>query len=326
MFQAVGLRMEGDYLDLSYGDTSSWTPAGPELPLPNQWIVVGDADTGPTIMLGAPGTFPQDFWMDTHYHGSDQFRVVLQGEYLLMKHRMKAGDFGYQESGRTYREGLSSAADPCWIFAMHGTWRGARGTQTRGEDGNFNMPRLYENQLDRFAETTDDPCWWNVAGGSKGIAAVKTTLGPNRGGYAWGSFSETDDWRSMSENVRFTTGMFGLPATGPILFTIKADEGSVVVPSAVCGTEIVCAVIRGSIEIGDKQYQKGDVRIQRDGVPLDAVVSGSEGVEMIYLIADRRHLPQMTDSSPLSQRWSTVLDGLVAELAVEVPVAMKSTG
>jgi hypothetical protein len=314
MFNAVGLKLEGDHLDLSYHDPSSWTPACAEFESPNQWFVVGDPDSGPTVMLGAMPAFPKDLWFDSHFHGSDQFRAVIKGEFLVQRRRMKAGDFGYQESGMPYREGVSGAQEGCWMFAIHGNWRGARSTRVRS-DGSFVLPRLSENQLDRWAETPDDPCWWNVPGGNKGIVALKTTLGPIRGGFVWGNFDDAQISRPLAQGVTFTAGLFGLPETGPILLTIKAAADCVAAPAAVYGTEIVCAVIRGSAKIGDKLYKAGELRIQNAGVPLDAVVSGPDGLNMVYLIADRRHRPKPSNDDPVFRPWQETIESIYSELS-----------
>jgi hypothetical protein len=113
---------------------------------------------------------------------------------------LKAGDFGYQVSGRNYREGLGGDAGECWILAMHGTWPGARGTKTR-DDGTFPLTELYDNQLDSLVDSPDDPYWDNVVGGAKGIAAVSTTLTSTGALYEWGSFDETETWRPLAQDV-----------------------------------------------------------------------------------------------------------------------------
>lgn len=317
MFQAVGFKLVGDYLDLSYSDPSGWTHGLEDVESPNQFIALGDPDSGPALMFSAMPQFPQDLWFDSHYHGSDQFRVILNGEFLLQKHRMKEGDFGYQESGRNYREGVTGSPENCWLFNMHGTWRGARATRTR-HDGTFDVPDLAPNQLDRWADTLDDPCWWNVPGGSKGIAAQKTSIGPNRAGYVWASFNAPEGWRALDDDLDYTSGMFGLPETGPILYTLKAGPDRVVVPTSVSGTEIACIVVGGSIDVDGRTYKKGDVRIQRAGVALGSIRSGAEGVALIYVIADRRHLPVLSGDDALSSRWSALLADTVNELAPDV--------
>lgn len=313
MFQAVGHALEGDHLDLSFHDPSSWTRAGEEIDIPNQWFVVGDPESGPTIMLGAMPAFPADLWFDTHYHGSDQFRAVIKGEYLLQSHRMAAGDFGYQESGRTYREGVSgSATNGTWLFAMHGTWRGARATRVKS-NGTFELPELADNQLDRFAEL-DDPCWEGVPGGPRGIVALETSLETTKAGYAWGSFDDTEGWRAIADGVVAMGGAFGLQETGPILFTVHAAANCVALPAATYGTEIVCALIRGSAQIGDKHYRAGDVRVQKAGVPLDAVVSGPDGLDLVFLVADRRERPHVAGEDAPSQQWKTEIEAFYTEL------------
>jgi hypothetical protein len=312
MFQAVGFDLAGDHLDMTFTDTSNWTTGGPDIPIPNQWLTIGDPDHGPTVMLGTPPALPEDMWMPTHYHASDQFRVVIKGEYLLQKHRMKVGDFGYQVSGRNYREGLGGNAGECWIFAMHGTWPGARGTKTR-DDGNFPLTELYDNQLDRFVDSPDDPYWDDVTGGSKGIAAVRTTLNSTGALYEWGSFDDSEDWRPLAEDVVATAGVFGLAESGPILFTIHAGGDRQVMPAAAYGTETVCAVIRGSAVIGDRVYNAGDIRIQNAGTSLDDVHSGAAGLDMVFVVADRRERP--TRVADDGQNWKGAFESLYSELA-----------
>jgi hypothetical protein len=316
MFQWVGHQLESDHLDLSFRNTASWTAAGPDYDIKNQWFVLGDPDSGPAVMLGTPPALPEDLWVDTHYHGSDQFRVVIKGEYLVQSRRIKAGDFGYQESGRTYREGLAGGAGDCWIFALHGTWPGARGTLVK-KTGNLviNDDSLYDNQLDRFVEAPDDPYWNDVPGGAKGMAALTTTLGPNRAGYAWGSFDETDSWRPLAEDVVATAGMFGPARSGPVLLTIHAGPDRVAIPAAAAETEVVCVVIRGSATIGGKRYEAGDMRVQKSGAALDEVVSGPDGLDMVLLVADRRGRPQIVGNDAVSKRWQDGLDSFCAELS-----------
>jgi len=310
MFAAVGHALEGDHLDLSFRETSAWTKVGPgEGMPPSLFVNLGDPVSGPDIHLAAVPAPPEDFWLPTHYHGTDQFRAIIRGRWNLQRKQLEAGDFGYQISGVPYREGPGSAPDELWMFAVHGEWRGARSTKTRN-DG-IEVPEIGEDQLDRYVDSPD--YWDNVPGGSKGIVGLASTLGGAAGGFSWGSFDDGAGWQELSPGVSVTAGLLSDRAAGPIILTLRSEAGRTVVPSAGYDTEIVLAIVRGSCRVGDRTYIDGEVRIQKAGTVMDTIIAGADGLDAVLMIADRRCHPQIA-ASDTAAYWPAKLGELTEEL------------
>jgi hypothetical protein len=320
MFEALGQKLDGDHLDLSYRHTDAWPKVGPgEGMPPSLWISVGDPVSGPGIQLGAMKSPPMDgdLWLDTHYHGSDQFRALVKGNFLLQGKRMEPGQFVYQESGVPYREGvIGNAPDELWMFAVHGDRRGARATVVRKDGGIFiDEDGIAEDQLDRYVSSPDDPYWQDLPGGSKGVKALSTTLTEKRGAYVWGNFSDTAAWRELADGVKASGGVFGNKDNGPIILTLQSGAERVAIPAATYDTEVVCVVTSGEASIGGQTYQAGEVRVQKAGAKLDAVVAGPNGANIVFTIADRRAKPSLADNDVRTKAWKDAVDAVYSELA-----------
>jgi hypothetical protein len=315
MFESVGQEFRGDHLDLSFRDTTNWPRVGPDEGLPpSLFMSLGDPVSGPDIQLAIFSPPPNDMYLDTHYHGSDQFRAVIQGEIHVQRKYLMASQFGYQISGVPYREGFRAGkGEDLWMFAVHGERRGARSTML-GTDGDFQSIAFGDDQLDRPVASKDDPYWDDVPGGSKGIIGLGTTLGRQVGGFVWGSYGEDKGWRPLIPGVSITAGVLSDRISGPVILTLRSEMGRPAVPRATYGTEVAFSVIRGSCQIGDRKYIAGEVRIQKAGTTMDAIVSGPDGLDAVLMIADRRMLPQTEASDPLAERWPALIAALIAEL------------
>lgn len=322
MFQAVGQELRGDHLDLSFHETGSWTKVGPseEMP-PSLWVSLGDEAAGPAIQVWTCLAAPQDRWLDTHYHASDQFRVMVQGDFNLQRRKISAGDFGYQASGVPYREGLvGGSTEELWMFAVQAVGRGARSTVTR-TDGSFvgmTVDVVADDQLDLPVDSLDDPYWDTVAGGAKGVSALALGTGRVVGGFAWGSFSDRQGWQTLSEGVEASIGLLGDKTVGPIIAAMHVEAGKQAIPAAICDTEIVLAIIGGTVSLGERSYGVGEVRIQRASTPLEAVIAGPAGADIVYMIADRRAIPRSTvadaTADQLLQRFAELTNELASTL------------
>lgn len=315
MFEALGHTLKDGHLDLSFRDPSGWAKVGPldDMP-PSLFVSLGDPVTGPDIQFVVIKPPAQDVWLRTHYHGSDQFRAILQGGWKLQLKRMQPAQFSYQVSGVPYREGLAHASDDLWMFAAHGERRGARSTHTR-KDATWELsPERGEDQLDRCIESPEDPYWDGVPGGSKGTIGLKTTLGRAVGGFNWGSFDDTANWRQLSPGVSISAGVMSDPVSGPIFITLRSEPGRTAIPAAIYGTEFVLVVVRGSCDLGDRTYIHGEARIQEADVALDAIVAGPDGLDAILVIADRRCPPRVASSDAGAGHWPAEIDRLIEEL------------
>lgn len=320
MFEAQGLKLESDHLDLSFQNTESWPRVGKNVVAQSLWLSVGDAVSGPGVQLGVsrPEPMTPDRWLGTHYHGSDQFRVLFAGESLLHGKRMAPGQFAYQEAGKPYREGVAGGnaeSGESWMFLVHGDRRGARATILR-DNGTYELDEsdLREVQLDRPVPLADDPYWDEFPGGSKGVAGVSTTLSERRTATISGSFDNAQDWLTLSPGAKACAGLLGHGTTGPLVLSLHGEANNVVVPASNCAAEVVCAVVRGDAKIGLTHYDKGGIRVQRAGAPMDAVVSGPHGVDLVFLITDRRAKLRIDDSDISARTWSDGVEELHATL------------
>lgn len=321
MFHAVGQDLERDHLDFSYRRTETWTPVGPTVNIPSLWLSIGDPVSGPAIQFGAMPPPPGDgaIWLDTHYHGSDQFRALLSGQFLLQGRQMQQGEFVYQDSGVAYREGVIGGGEDMWMFAVHGYRPGAPGTVVR-RDATWPIEesQIADDQLDKYIASPDDPYWQDKPGGAKGVKAVATTLDTRRGAYVWGSFGDTGQWRAFGDGVTATGAVIGDRLTGPLILTLQGEANSVLIPAATHGAEVIFVVMGGDVLVGDCAYTRGEIRLQKAGSPMAAVRAGPEGASVVFLASDRRQRPQPSTDDPSSRAWKVTYDNLFDDLARQV--------
>src|SRR3546814_6907980 len=88
MFEGRGrLALEGDHLDISYRRPDTWPNMTPGGSIKAHTFNLGDPEAGPNIQLGIMSTVDGERldWPHSidppHHHGSDQFRVISQGEW-----------------------------------------------------------------------------------------------------------------------------------------------------------------------------------------------------------------------------------------------------
>ena len=315
MFEALNHEMPGDHLDLTFRDTRLWPRVGPDPALPpSLFISLGDPVAGPDVQLVVMPSPPEAMWLDTHFHATDQFRVVLQGEFQLQRKCMTARDFGYQSPGIPYREGVpGGSTGPMWMLMVHGERRGARSTMTRS-DGNILIDAFGEDQLDRPVSTPDDPYWADVIGGAKGRSGLATTIGRQIGGFSWGNFDASDGWHVPAAGLRMTAGLMGCPEKGPLVLTLRAEPDVEILPAFESASEVVIAVIRGTCDIGDRKYDAGEVRVQKARVPLEAMTSGPQGADIIIMFADRRAVIDEIDAPLVRASRTLIADTLAPAL------------
>jgi hypothetical protein len=282
---------------------------------------LGEPEVGPTVQLGAVTSLPGveldwEHGIDPmHFHGSDQFRLVLGGEWILAREPIHQSGFRFQESGRVYQE-RPGPSDHSWIMLIMGDRRGASATLTRKED-----QENYVVAGDAYdAPLGADESYPHPAG-PKGVAAVATSGGACERGYRSGSFADTASWRGLGDGGQALAGVWGDPTAGPALFAISGAPGRVAIPACTFATEVMLAVAGGSCRIGDAEYRAGDLRVQRADSAMDAVVSGPDGLSAALLVADRRAVPGVaTSPDDGGSAWKRDLEELFGELR-PTPVA-----
>lgn len=323
-FSSVGgLAFEGDHLDLSYTKPKGWLrfdTAGHAVATP-QMIFIGDPACGPMLTIFAVGGAPEDYKTYTHYHGSDQFRVILRGvEQSVNRLTFGPGEFAFQEAGMTYKEGLGGKED-VWSFLVVGDRRGAAAQMPLGDNSSHPVDPSKMTTEEIEAATKGFALFVEMAktnpGGPKGIPSVATSLGECHGGFLRGSFNSSEGCEEFGPGVEAILGLWGDRTGGPAELLIKGQAGCVLVPSLTAATETVSLVVGGACRIGASNYGPGDMRFQAAGARQDAIVAGPAGARIVFLIADRRALPVVDGEDTAAALWGRNLEVAVSNLALE---------
>ncbi|MFA5494327.1 MAG: hypothetical protein WC247_06085 [Porticoccaceae bacterium] len=295
MFNGYGvLELGSDYLDLSYRRPEEWPLMTPQGSIKSFTFEMGDPESGPVFQLGLISPLesePLD-WPNSidppHFHGTDQFRVISGGEWSLANKTMGAGSFAFQESGLRYSEhpGKGGAA---WVMLVLGDRRGARPTLVR----EAHKETLINTGSGNDRPLADDEVYPHPAG-PRGIAAIATSEGPCERGYRLGSFAALA--RGVQDHKpALVSGVLGDRDRGPVALVVKAAPGCRVSAASTCGSERFLVVSGGSCRIGDREYVAGDMRIQGAYREMPEIVSGADGLEATWIIADRRARIDMAD-------------------------------
>jgi hypothetical protein len=318
MFEAKGFELQDDHLDLSYSATSGWPDLGPARSL---WVSLGDPVSGPALQLGETDPLSGEMvWLPPHYHGSDQVRAMIRGEFVISNKHLQPGDFVFQEAGRRYREGGSAATpEPVWILGIMGARRGAPSTFTASMETEFPLDAIGEEQLD-LPRSPEDPRWADVPGGSEGISMIATTFGGCKRGHLWGAFPDMQEphngiaWREGNESSRIAAALIGDMDSGPVLCFVEGLPDLVAIPGDEWKTEVVVVIVRGSCHIGSDVYSAGDIRVQRSGSEMADVVAGESGVSVLFIIADRRAVASKQVGESMDSKWKKTLESITSEL------------
>lgn len=280
MFQGHGgLAMTGDHLDISFAGQASWPRLTEQGSLRAFIFNIGDEAAGPMIQLGLV-TIRDDEPLDwrhsidpLHHHGSDQFRALMRGEWSLAGRRLGAGDYAFQEAGMVYQE--HPVAPENWMMLVMGDRRGNQATiaSARDEATVFEYDDIYG------APAKDRP--YPHPAGDRGLTAIAATAGPYSNGFIIGRGEELVDGAAVS-------GLIGDVAAGPAVHVLKATAGRTVMPASQWATEVLIAVVAGTVQIGERTYAAGDLRVQREGAPLAAVRAGEAGAHLVLVRGDRR--------------------------------------
>lgn len=307
----AGLGLDGDHLDLTFRDRDSWPNLTPTGSLKSLAFDMGDPVAGPTILLGLMTKVDgEDLdWKHTidpvHHHGTDQFRVVVGGEWVLAGKPMQAGVYGFQEAGWVYQEHPVHGG-PVWTLLMMGDRRGARATLKLKKD----LATVIDggDMGEAFGAPVADAPYPHPAG-DKGIAAVATTLGPCERGYLSGRLADL----GTDGKPAAVTGVLGDETAGPVVHALKAEPNQTVAPACVYPTELVLLVVGGSCRVGASTYQVGDLRVQQADTRLEPIVAGPDGAEVVLIVADRRAAPTL-DSAAATPAWMGDVKRVVSAL------------
>jgi hypothetical protein len=312
-----GLSLNEGYLNLSFNNREAWSKliyAEHEIATPKM-IFLGDETAGPMLFLNAIGPGIEGVKTATHYHGSDQFRLIVRGvEQSVNRLTFHPGEFAFQEAGMPYKEG-SGGAEEVWGYLVLGDRRGAAATMPLGDNSTHKVemtPERIEEMTQSFSLFTEMAK--TNPGGPKGNPSVASTLGHCRNGFLRGSFTELKDARKLSDGVRAAGGLWGDRSSGPAQLIIKAEANNIATPSFTADTEVVMLLVGGSCTIGESHYFPGDLRIQAAGIFQEATVAGPTGAEIIFMIADRRAMPIFAADNDIDTKWGQSFKTIITEL------------
>ena len=210
-------------------------------------IFLGDPNTGPAISLSQRGVPDASYRTPTHYHGTDEFRIVLRGraERAVNQHTLEGRQFLFQDAGMGYVEGFSGSEE-VWAVLIPGDRRGMASAALAGD-----IPQPKIEDLPRSIGRRPRPLrplsnWPSRTRAGRKIPSVSTTVGSCRHGFLVGSFDAEDGWRELGEGVQVAAGMWGDRASGPIMLMIKGGPGAMVIPGFTSATETMCVLAAGS--------------------------------------------------------------------------------
>ena len=293
------LHLKNDCLNLSYRQVNDWPAFTPKGTIRSFVFDIGDEVKGPVVQLGliSPVADEKLDWRHSidppHFHGSDQFRFIIRGEWILAGKKQVAGAYSLQESGQVYREHPTPDC-AAWVMLVIGDRRGAKPEIIQTTD----VETLIDIDNEYFKPSNDDEPLHHPAG-VKGITAIHSTDGVCSRGYLRKNAAE------LSLNTG-STHLFGDQQAGPVAYVLNYAPNSVVLAKSCYATERFLTVSTGSCDINGVQYQAGDIRIQNAGHEMGAVMSGSEGVTMAMVVADRRASVVFDQSKSKSPGWLSV--------------------
>lgn len=289
MFKSRAFQMDGDHADVSFHAPDGW-PETPWRSLKTAVCRIGDPGLGPLVCLVRFSRRDDEEldWKHTvdpmHYHGTDQFRLEVDGSWVTTRHAMHGGHFGYQESGRVYQEHPGADDDHSWLILVYGDKRGEPATLTLAADREALAAGGNTDIGGAGVAATDYP----HPAGPKGIPAIATTLGSVDGGHRWGSFDDASGWDRLPGGAAMSVGVLGDREGGPVVCLLRTETAGVVAPAATYGTDCFIAVRRGTCTIGASTYGVGDNRVQAEHTPSPEIVAGDGGADLMVVFGDRR--------------------------------------
>lgn len=314
MLQVLGsTKATDDYVDVSFRHPENWPmnlsgTAGTS-------VVIGREGHGPNLGLLAVPDGMDGEPAPAHGHGSDNFRIALQGALVMGRERYGAGDFRYQDGWKAYPNEISEG--PLWLVVIFADQRGFRRRLakelepgTPEYDAEINI-HLYLSQVFQIEADLVDPTK------TSGPAAQAVTLGPmSNSGKLNGSFSDTSSWRQVSPAARAVVSLFGHPESGPVLLVQATEPYGVAMPRVRFDTEVCRLVIGGSYSIDGEIYERGDMRVQRAGTWSGPVVAGADGLQEFVLLGDRTSArPTLDDNDDV---WPQDLGGVIDDLQAQI--------
>lgn len=293
------------HVDLDFRRPEAWGPTqdggGQGLA-----IMCGDEHAGPFVYLSCfppmEDEMPRSF---AHAHASDNWRISVRGTTNMGTDAYADGQFRFHDGGVPYAsDNFAWGPDGGFGIIMFADRRGFAIQPVKSS-----IAERLEPQQRAVGEILGidmmDPC--------PGAPAIVTTFGPTARGHLNQGFETAADWDVLVPGVRLSAALMGEREVGPAMLLIDADQGSVALPERVVGTEVLAALVAGSVSTGEVELDQGSVRLDESGVSAPAMVAGDDGAQLVVIVADRRALVDAVDGGAMAG-WSDALRGVLDSL------------
>jgi hypothetical protein len=284
---------------------------------------IGDPTYGPLIGLffDAPSTNdelagPADL-TPAHSHPCDNFRVVMVGELWVGPDRYHHGEFRLQRSARPYgADGDAPHRDGCWRIISFADRRGSRVRPTNAE---LRAQVENEESLARERAAYGDLMPEILPVDDMGIDGLLTTIDKpwSKVQHINGGMTEAYSWPKIGEASTIAVSLMAHHEVGPIYALQRTAAGAEATPAMTFGSDVFRCVIGGSLERDGATAEMGDCRVQEAGVPWSSVVAGSQGLDELIVIGDRRGAAPTVlgdDRGRWAASWDQLVEGLLVRL------------
>ncbi|MDZ7676045.1 MAG: hypothetical protein U5K30_13385 [Acidimicrobiales bacterium] len=281
VLSATPIEPTDGHVDLDFRDTDAWGPLeenGKIMP-----IMLGDEHAGPFVVLSCFPPMDEQMPLSfAHAHASDNWRISIRGTTNMGKDSYAEGQFRFHDGGVPYAsDNFAWGPDGGFGIIMFADRRGFAIRPVKASIAEKVVP---EQEAGGEALGIDmmDPC--------PGAPAINTTLGRTERAHLDGGFESADSWPELAPGVRFAAGLAGEPECGPVLVFIDADPGAEALPSRTLETEVLAAVVRGSVRADGDELDAARVRLEEAETESPPLVAGDDGVQLVAIVADRRAL------------------------------------
>lgn len=313
---------DDEVIDLSYAEARSWNDPPFLTDLPEEMrqahfaaVTFGADRVGPALYIFAmePGSNYPDG--EAHMHASDNWRIALKGELPVGRKKYGPGEFRFNAGWRAYPSD-NGAQGP------EGGWSAVFFADRRGTAVRPVSTSLTEDQAAVFEGAFLVSDWAEVGGDVVDLedtadeSCLLTTLGSlNNTGYLNGSFDDREGWHRDEAGRVVAGALMGHASMGPIVLLSHAPAGPIEVPDRSLDTDVVRIVVNGSCTVDGRSYEAGDIRLQKAGAPSGGSVAGSDGVDEVVIVGDRRvAFSSLRDQGGWSPAARQVLEALESQL------------
>lgn len=299
------------HVDVHFTERTGWVENMGATILP---IMVGDDDCGPFLVLShveaSDEQMPLSF---AHAHASDNWRISVRGTTNMGRDAYGQGQFRFHDGGVPYAsDNFAWGPDGGFGIIMFADRRGFAIQPVKAEIAAKVGP---EQAAAGTALGIDmrDPC--------PGAPAIATTMGPTSRAHLDGGFDTSATWDEIVPGVRMAAGLAGEPTRGPVLVFLDCAAGCEAVPARSIGTEVIVAPVSGSVDAAGTTLAQGDVRVEEPDVEQPPLVAGTEGAQLVVIVADRSALRSALDAGTLPGVLGASLAPVLAELQAQLPMA-----